>query len=1207
MRPLIAFVAVLLAGLVASPTSAQVPRLVAQQGHVYRVDIALMAPDGRTLATLGDDRWVVWEAATGRELMRLAPEDRGLELVGFATDGLYLITRGPDEAFSLWDVQTGTIAEPREAGGADINDTINDETIAGALDVGPVMRVLQSGDDALVVTNLGTTATPRRIPLGRSMDGLTADHVTFSDQRYGFGALFPDGEAQVWDSRTGETVFRGATALTAIGAIDRSADGRLVALFGIQEREGEQEVVVLVGDTATNEIIETLQLVNGVENDTRLGMEFGPNSRYLRVPGYQIWDRTDREFLEAAAGRIGTGFLDGRPVFLTSRWRGVIAPVEAVDAVTGEVLQRYEGRTMGAARGSFENLGLLALGSWERRAVMWDLRMGRESERSRGLQSWVIDAVAAGDTLVSVSAEGSVLLEVNGERRARMAFPARQNNDVLARLSPIVQGRVVLEMADSLRLIDLDRHRALVTVPIPGKPRRLATLMPDGRLRLIANGDVLEVTEAARPLMDDPDVTAFSLSRSGRFMLGVRAAADSSLTAFLRELDTGRDRPELAGLADIFEAETISDIAVSPAGAYVSAASSTQGWLWDTATGELRHQWTWPMASVNTFLEFSPDGQHLAVMSVDDVGARIYDTQSGAEVALLVSFIDGTWAVISPDGRFDASNGGAVDGLHWVVGLETIDLDQLKERYFEPGLLAKLLGFNAEPLRQIEGIGAERLGLHPSVETLDAGQGRFRIRLVNRGGGIGAAQVLLNGREVIADARPASSDPWAASIELELDLSGHPFLSAETGNRVTVITRNAEGFLSGRGIELGGLEVDDDDGTPPALWAVVVGAGDYAGTALDLRFAAKDAADFGTALRVASDGLFGPENTHVTILAGGEGASTTDGLPTRAAILDALAEIAASAEPDDLVVLYLAGHGTVTGGDGGDFHYLTRDALSADLSDPTVRQRVALSSDELTEALLAVPALKQLLILDTCHSGAAVSSLSEERTVPGSQIRALDRMKDRSGLYVIAGSAADAVAYETSRFGQGLLTYSLLLGMRGGALREGEYVDVGTLLNFAVDRVPELAQGIGGVQQPIVATPRGAQSFDVGRVTADDQARIPLASPRPLIVRARFQDQEAFFDGLALTRRVNDALREVQARDASAPLVYVDAEAVEGAHVLVGRYQRAGDTVTVTARIFLRGETVGEVEVAGTVSDLDGLVTRLLAEVTRQLEGGLAG
>src|SRR5207248_3171552 len=114
----------------------------------------------------------------------------------------------------------------------------------------------------------------------------------------------------------------------------------------------------------------------------------------------------------------------------------------------------------------------------------------------------------------------------------------------------------------------------------------------------------------------------------------------------------------------------------------------------------------------------------------------------------------------------------------------------------------------------------------------------------------------------------------------------------------------------------------------------------------------------------------------------------------------------------------------------------------------------------------ATPARKQVLILDTCHAGKVFEKLTEKRSVPGSQVRALERVKDRTGMFVLAGCAADSVSYETSRYGQGLLTYSLLLAMSGAKLHDREFVDVADLLGYAADKVPELARDIGDVQRP---------------------------------------------------------------------------------------------------------------------------------------------
>ena len=57
--------------------------------------------------------------------------------------------------------------------------------------------------------------------------------------------------------------------------------------------------------------------------------------------------------------------------------------------------------------------------------------------------------------------------------------------------------------------------------------------------------------------------------------------------------------------------------------------------------------------------------------------------------------------MLDPEGRFDASNGGDIRWLYWNVGREVVALKQLKARYYERGLLAKIMGFNKEPLRKV--------------------------------------------------------------------------------------------------------------------------------------------------------------------------------------------------------------------------------------------------------------------------------------------------------------------------------------------------------------------------------------------------------------------------------------------------------------------------------------------------------------------------
>jgi hypothetical protein len=211
-------------------------------------------------------------------------------------------------------------------------------------------------------------------------------------------------------------------------------------------------------------------------------------------------------------------------------------------------------------------------------------------------------------------------------------------------------------------------------------------------------------------------------------------------------------------------------------------------------------------------------------------------------------------------------------------------------------------------------------------------------------------------------------------------------------------------------------------------------------------------------------------------------------------------------------------------------------------------------------------------------------------------------MKDRTGLYILAGSAADAVSYEASRYGQGLLTYSLLLGMKGESLRENQFIDVGTWFAFAADKVPELAKDIGGIQMPKPAIPFGGASFDIGQVLDEDKIRIKVAAIRPLFLRSNFQDDARPIDHLKLAARVNELLRSVAGRGQDADLSFIDASDFPDAYVLAGRYRLGGTAITVKVTLF-RGDTeAGQFTVEGDAGKLDDLAALIVSAAERSLQ-----
>ncbi|MFT7622509.1 MAG: hypothetical protein ACI9WU_001682 [Myxococcota bacterium] len=196
--------------------------------------------------------------------------------------------------------------------------------------------------------------------------------------------------------------------------------------------------------------------------------------------------------------------------------------------------------------------------------------------------------------------------------------------------------------------------------------------------------------------------------------------------------------------------------------------------------------------------------------------------------------------------------------------------------------------------------------------------------------------------------------------------------------------------------------------------------------------------------------------------------------------------------------------------------------------------------------------------------------------MPGNQARALQRMKDRGGLHILAGSAANAVSYEASRFGHGVLTYSLLDGMRGAAVSGDDTWDVHRLFEHATRAVPRLARGLGGIQRPVVASPSGGGSFALGLAPPEVRAHIRLNQALPFLERVILVDPR-LRDPLDLVRKVHGRLRTA-ADKPDAPFAFVDEPNLDG-YALVGQYQRQpGDRgmLVLTASLLYAEKTVAE-------------------------------
>lgn len=543
-----------------------------EEGHEFLVSNAVFFSDGRRLATgAGDNSVRVWDMTTGTQLTVLAPTGR-IGVLAVSPDGNWLATGSPGTDAKLWDANSG------EALGTLTGHVAEVSAIAFA----PQGDRLASGDDR------GRIRIWKRDGAGGgqwSLERELAGHSrTITAMRF-----TPDGQRLVsasgdrtcgqWNVTTGEELPLQLKHPDYVSSLDMSADGTL-ALTSCDDGIVRLWRLADAKDIASIKSPEGIVNSVGLSADAQLAVLTSFENRKVR-----LWKvnggnaaATELEML------LDFGQMGGQV------WSAIFAPdkkhvltiggndAELWSLETRRPVVRFSPHGAVASATISPDGKLIATGSWDHSAKIWDAATGRALRKLDGGHTGYINSV-------EFSPDGRELLTAS--------------DDGTARLWDVASGKP--------SNVVLKGHTARILA---------ASYSPDATRILTVSGDkTARVWDRAtgRELMPPLAGHAWAVL-SGEFSPDgkhiITGSQDNS--AKIWDVATGKVVITLAG-----HTSAVTSVAFSPDGSRaLTGSQDNTAKLWDAKTGKEILSLPGHTQEV-TSVSFSPDGHNVLTASRD--------------------------------------------------------------------------------------------------------------------------------------------------------------------------------------------------------------------------------------------------------------------------------------------------------------------------------------------------------------------------------------------------------------------------------------------------------------------------------------------------------------------------------------------------------------------------------------------------------------
>jgi len=586
--------------------SLQALRLKRRLVHGGRVRTVAVSPDGRRLATAGEDGTVgVWDMVSGQRLLTLTEQPLTFA-IAYSRDGTQLATACIDGTTRIWPIAAGELVpklveHPRRVFGVDFSA---DGRLATACGDG-IARIWDTGSGEQLL----------------QMDfGAPVFDVAFSPDGRLLASTGQARVAKVWDAASGDKLLTLAGHASNLECVAFSPDGKQMAT-------GSQDLSAKIWDAHSGRQLESLSGHTG----TVAAVTFSPDSAFLATASLdstaKVWDWRSRQAIDTLRGHhawlTGIAFGEDGQTLATAGWDGT--------ARIWEVPYGRETVTFNHGGNAALAVAFSPDGNWT--AAAESSGAVRIFESGSGLPVATIFGHVGPVRAIAFSPDGTRLATAGSDWRAKLwdAVTGRELRTLTGHVGQIAcigwspDGRTVATGGDdqTVKVWEIEGAKPPRTISASASVNDVA-FSPDGRRLAAVSSDgatqIWPLRGGQPSVLRDPEeggyeqpVLAVAFSPDGKQL--ATGSADSSV----RIWDTRSGTPvKLTG-----HNSAVSSLAFSPDGARLGTASwDSTAKLWEVGTGK-QLQTLSGHADKLQGVAFSPDGRLLATAG-DDGTTRLH-------------------------------------------------------------------------------------------------------------------------------------------------------------------------------------------------------------------------------------------------------------------------------------------------------------------------------------------------------------------------------------------------------------------------------------------------------------------------------------------------------------------------------------------------------------------------------------------------------